>query len=66
VAATTPRGQTESAQPTTELMNSKTGIDKTESATAGLTERVPTEQVITEEGPTTDIIEEESSEVVFK
>lgn len=44
--------------------NSKTGIEKTESATAGLTERVPIEQVIAEEGPTTDIIEEESSEVV--
>jgi hypothetical protein len=44
--------------------NSKTGIDKTESATAGLTERVPTEQVIAEGGPTTDIIKEESREVV--
>jgi hypothetical protein len=44
--------------------NSKTNIDKTESATAGLTEKVSTEQAIVEGGPTTDITEEESSEVV--
>ena len=39
--------------------DSQTNIDKTESATAGLTERAPTKQVIAKEGPTNNDVDRE-------
>jgi hypothetical protein len=39
--------------------DSQTNIDRTESATAGLTERAPTKQVIAKEGPTNKDVDRE-------